>query len=141
MDTTSAGIEIYDRWAQLWSGTLPARAIMASSIRLRYAQPGAEHFNEITDVDSFAGAVGAFRAARPGILYEAEGPGVVDFDDEGTGHVARPYLATIPDPDGGAPVRVSGTDILRCECGRIVEVWSVSARGLPFYPEGASPVV
>lgn len=53
--------------------------------------------------------------------------------DDGTGHVARPYLATIPTNADAPARRISGTDILRAENGLIVEVWSVSSLGRPFY--------
>jgi hypothetical protein len=132
-DATAVGITIYDQWAAMWSGTLSVDAVMAASFRLRYAQVGGEIFNEIRDVERFAAAVVVFRAERPGIQFASEGTAVVNMDNDGTGMVARPYLATIPAPDGGEPVKVSGTDILRCEKGLIVEVWSVSARGVPFY--------
>lgn len=134
--TTAVGAAIYDRWAAMWSGALAVDEVMAPQFQLRYAQPGAEHFNTVGDIEKFSESITAFRAARPGIFYTPEGPAVVDMDSSGTGIVARPYLATIPGSGGADPVYVSGTDILRCMQGRIVEVWSVSARGVPFYAKG-----
>lgn len=134
--TKQMGVTIYDRWAEMWSGVISANEVMAPQFQLRYAQPGAEHFNAVTDIGEFATSITEFRAERPGIFYTPQGPAVVDMDSSGTGIVSRPYLATIPGSDAVDTVRVSGTDILRCERGKIVEVWSVSARGLPFYPEG-----
>lgn len=130
------GVALYDRWAEMWSGTRPADDVMASSFRLRYAQVGAESFNGISDVETFTIAVADFRTQRPGIFYTPEGPAVVDMDASGTGTVARPYLATIPGIGDVDTVHVSGTDILRAIDGEVVEVWSVSARGVPFYAEG-----
>lgn len=131
--TADVGIALYDRWTQLWNGQLDAGGLMASQFRLRYAQAGSEPINDITDPETLGSYIRAFRAARPGIHFRPQGPAVVDMSGPGTGHVARPYLASIP-AHGTEPDRqVSGTDILRTVDGHIVEVWSVSSPGRPFY--------
>ncbi|WP_461665059.1 hypothetical protein [Gordonia sputi] len=130
---TAAGIALYDRWAQFWNGELHAADLMAPTFVLQYAQVGAEEINQISDADTFTDHVAAFRADRPGIHYQAEGPAVVSVDGDESYHVARPYLAVIPADAEHPEIRISGTDILRVREGRIVEVWSVSAFGKPFY--------
>jgi hypothetical protein len=130
MDLRPQGIELFDRWTAMWNGELALAArIMAPAFRLRYAQAGSEAFDECTTPDAIAKLIGGFRDARPGLMFSAEGEAVVDLahgDGGVLGLVARPYLATMPAPNGERTAK-SGTDILRVAGGRITEVWSVSA--------------
>ncbi|MBE7192638.1 MULTISPECIES: hypothetical protein [Gordonia] len=132
--TADPGIDLYTRWADLWNGLITADALMAPRFRLRYAQAGAESINEIDDPATFTDFIGEFRAQRAGIHYTPDDPVLTDMGADGTGHVCRPYLAVIPATDAEPERRISGTDILRAENGRIVEVWSVSSPGRPFRP-------
>ncbi|MBF6176340.1 nuclear transport factor 2 family protein [Nocardia blacklockiae] len=129
------GIELFDRWTELWNGDLDvAERILAPEFTLRYAQPGAEVFDSIRDPQALAQRIAAFRAERPGLKYETQGEPIIEMHGPRTGSVARPYGARRPTPDG--EMDVSGTDILRFVDGRIVEVWSVSGgpAGRSFYP-------
>ncbi|WP_405137021.1 nuclear transport factor 2 family protein [Nocardia sp. NBC_01388] len=128
------GIELYDRWTDLWNGELAADEIMAPEFTLRYAQPGATVYDDIHDAKAFAAQIETFRAQLPGVRFAPQGPGVVDMDDTRTGLVARPYGVRFTGRDGTL-TELSGTDILRAENGRIVEVWSVSGGlvGRSFY--------
>ncbi|MBB5917162.1 putative SnoaL-like aldol condensation-catalyzing enzyme [Nocardia transvalensis] len=129
------GIALYNRWADLWNGDLAvADEIMAPALTLRYAQAGADVFDEIRDPRALAARIEAFRAERPGLRYEAQGEPVVEMAGDRTGLVARPYGARWSSPE--REIDLSGTDILRFVDGRIVEVWSVSggAAGRSFYP-------
>lgn len=130
----NSGIAVYDRWTAMWNGELDPADVMADTFVLRYAQVGAEHFNSVTDADHFRDAVRTFRDAKPGIRFAVDGPVVADLDEQGSGLVARPYLASVPAADGTTTRRTSGTDMLRVVAGQIVEVWSVSAPGATFYP-------
>ncbi|MGA5821043.1 hypothetical protein ACPC54_24630 [Kitasatospora sp. NPDC094028] len=129
----TAGVEVYDRWTALWNGALGlAEEIMAPEFTLRYAQPGSDAFDEVRTPAQLAELIGQWRAARPGIRFEVDGVPVVDVAvDAGadapavSGLVARPYLASVPDGEGGTTA-LSGTDILRLSGGLIAEVWSVS---------------
>jgi len=138
MGTREIGIEVYDRWAAMWNGDLSlADKIMAPGFRLRYAQPGADVFDDITRPAELAALIAEFRAARNELRYAPEGEAVVDLeliDGEATGMVARPYGSTQLD-ENGREVTISGTDVLRLENGLITEVWSVSGgrAGRPFY--------
>lgn len=129
-------IELFDKWTALWSGELTlGQEILAPKFTLRYAQPGATVYDEIHDPQTFVEQIARFRAERPGLRYETQGIPVVEIDSARTGSIARPYGARRPGPDG--ELNLSGTDILRFEQGRIVEVWSVSggAQGRSFYPD------
>ncbi|MFE3056329.1 nuclear transport factor 2 family protein [Nocardia sp. NPDC059239] len=130
-------IDLYNRWAALWNGDLAiAGEIMAPEFTLRYAQPGATVFDDVHDPAALAAVVDAFRAERPGLEYDPQGVPVVDMTDGRSGLIAQPYGARIVDPDGTVVRDISGTDILRFESGRIVEVWSASGgpTGRSFYP-------
>ncbi|MFF3573425.1 hypothetical protein ACFYXQ_37275 [Nocardia jiangxiensis] len=129
-------IELFDKWAALWSGDLAlGQEILAPKLTLRYAQPGASVYDEIHDPQTFVEQIELFRSERPGLRYAAQGIPVVEIDSARSGLIARPYGARRPGPDG--ELNLSGTDILRFEEGEIVEVWSVSggAQGRSFYPD------
>ena len=128
------GVQIFDRWARLWSGDLAlAEELMAATFTLRYAQPGATVWDDVKDPATFAEQIAAFRGDRD-LRYRAEGDPVVALDDTRTGLVARPYGAHFTEVDA-TPKSVSGNDILRLDNGRIVEVWSASGglNGRSFY--------
>ncbi|WP_154788918.1 nuclear transport factor 2 family protein [Nocardia aurantiaca] len=129
-------IDLFDRWTGMWNGDLAlADEIMAPEFTLRYAQPGADIYDDIHDRAAFAAAIDKFRAERPGLVFSAQGEPVVEMSDARTGFIARPYGARVTDPDGAVLRDLSGTDILRFENGQIVEVWSVSGGlgGRSFY--------
>ncbi|MEC3956015.1 nuclear transport factor 2 family protein [Nocardia sp. CDC153] len=128
------GIELYERWAAIWNRELPVEDVMAPEFTLRYAQPGASVYDDIHDPAAFAEQIELFHKQIPGLVFAPQGVPVIDMDETGTGLVAQPYGVTITRP-GEKVVELSGTDILRAENGRIVEVWSVSGGlgGRSFY--------
>jgi hypothetical protein len=132
------GIEVFDRWTAMWNLDLDlAEKIMAPEFTLRYAQAGAEAFDDIHTPRQLADIIAAWHKSRPGLRFNAEGEAVADLalvDGALTGLVARPYFVSFTD-EGGQPVARSGTDILRVNGGLISEVWSVSsgAGGRTFY--------
>ncbi|AYF78839.1 hypothetical protein D7D52_08335 [Nocardia yunnanensis] len=120
----------------MWDGDLAlAEQIMAPEFTLRYAQPGADLYDDIHDPATFAAAIDKFRTERPGLRFSTQGQPVVEMTAARTGIVARPYGARVVDATGAVVRDISGTDILRFEDGRIVEVWSVSGglAGRSFY--------
>ncbi|MEV6772260.1 nuclear transport factor 2 family protein [Nocardia sp. NPDC051030] len=132
------GIELFNRWTAFWNGELElAEEIMAPEFTLRYAQPGADAYDHIHDPQAFAAKIENHRKLVPGLEFTVQGTPVIEMDDTLTGLVARPYGARFTGADG-APVNVSGTDILRTKDGKIVEVWSASGGliGRSYYPEG-----
>jgi hypothetical protein len=120
------GIDLFDKWTAMWNGNLAlVDEIMAPEFTLRYAQPGADAYDDIHDPTAFATQIAGLHAGVPGLRFVPEGEPVVEMDDTRTGFVARPYGARFTGPDA-APVAVSGTDILRTTNGVISEVWSAS---------------
>ncbi|WP_198347805.1 nuclear transport factor 2 family protein [Nocardia terrae] len=129
------GIELFDKWTAMWNRDYDlAEKILAPEFVLRYAQPGASAYDAIRDPKSFVAQIQSFHDEVPGLSFAPDAVPVVEMDETGTGIVARPYRARITAPDG-AITDISGTDILRAENGRIVEVWSVSGglAGRSFY--------
>ncbi|MGV9664192.1 nuclear transport factor 2 family protein [Nocardia niigatensis] len=129
-------IDLFERWTVMWNGDLAlADEIMAPEFTLRYAQPGADAYDDIHDPAAFAALIDKFRAERPGLVFSVQGVPVVEMSDARTGIIARPYGARVTDPDGVVVRDLSGTDILRFANGQIVEVWSVSGGlgGRSFY--------
>ncbi|MFJ4655040.1 nuclear transport factor 2 family protein [Nocardia sp. NPDC088792] len=129
------GIELFELWTDMWNLNLDrVEQIMAPEFTLRYAQPGADVYDDIHDRKALATQVAAFHGQVPGVRFSSDGVPVVEMNDSRTGIVARPYRATMTDGDGGERV-LHGTDILRAENGLIVEVWSVSGGpgGRSFY--------
>jgi len=120
------GIDLFDQWTAMWNGE-PALAykIMAPEFTLRYAQPGADVYDDIHDPRALATRITAHRDSAPGLRFEPQGEAVIEMDDTRTGFVAHPYGAEFSGPDGRT-VSVSGTDILRTVAGVITEVWSAS---------------
>ncbi|MFI6446698.1 nuclear transport factor 2 family protein [Kitasatospora sp. NPDC050543] len=137
-DTRELGIRLYDRWTALWNHDLDlAVPIMAPEFTLRYAQAGAEVFDDARTPPQLADIIAAWHKGRPGLTFTAEGVAVVDLtlvDGVPSGLVARPYRASFTGEDGDVVER-SGTDILRVADGLIAEVWSVSSGvgGRTFY--------
>jgi hypothetical protein len=128
------GIDVFDRWTAMWNRELPAEKVMAPEFTLRYAQKGADAINETRTPAEFEATLDAWHQANPGTRFTPDGTAAVDLTPNPagpTGIVARPYLATRT--VDGATGAVSGTDMLRLVDGLIVEVWSVSAAGRPFY--------
>jgi hypothetical protein len=136
MNLRSTGITLFDRWTALWNGELSLAAdIMASTFRLRYAQPGTQAFDECRTPAQIARLIGGWRQGRPGLVFRADGDAAVDLtliEGQPYGLVVRPYVATLAKEPGEA-MRKSGIDMLRVQAGRIAEVWSVSAERT-FYP-------
>jgi hypothetical protein len=132
------GVGLFDRWTAMWNGDLElAPQILAERFTLRYTQQGSELFDRVHCADDLTLAIRKWHEVRPGIRFAAEGEAAVDLlreADGPVGRVARPYLATFPDPASHTIAR-SGIDMLRVERGRIVEVWSVSSgpAGRTFY--------
>ncbi|WP_433759377.1 nuclear transport factor 2 family protein [Nocardia sp. CA-135398] len=123
------GITLFDEWTAMWNGDLAlADKIMAPEFTLRYAQPGADDYDDIHHPQTLAAKIAEFRAQRPGLRFAPQGESVVEMDDTRTGFVASPYGAAYTGPDG-EQVEVSGTDILRIAAGLITEVWSASGGG------------
>jgi hypothetical protein len=133
-----AAEQAFEDWTALWNGdTALAEKIMAPEFRLRYAQPGAEVFDDVRHPHQLADVIAKWHAARPGLRFQPEGeriPELVMGDGGPTGKVASPYLATYTAHDGEERA-ISGIDILRLENGLITEVWSVSGgpTGRRFY--------
>ncbi|WP_441952289.1 nuclear transport factor 2 family protein [Nocardia sp. 2TAF39] len=129
------GIDLFDRWTAMWNGDLAlADQIMAPEFTLRYAQPGATAYDNIHHPQALATQIATWRESIPGLRFTPQGDAVIEMDHTRTGFVARPYGARFTGT-GGAPVAVSGTDILRTTNGVITEVWSVSGGlgGRSFY--------
>lgn len=132
------GVRIYDRWTALWNQNLDLAAdIMASQFKLRYAQAGGEAFDAISRPAELARLIEAWHRERPGMVFKAEGPVLVNLTDTNgrvQGLVARPYLVRFCVGDDETIER-SGTDILAVLDGLISEVWSVSGglQGRTFY--------
>ncbi|MFE3188265.1 hypothetical protein ACFXHA_04600 [Nocardia sp. NPDC059240] len=129
-------IDLFERWTAMWNGDLTlAEEIMAAEFTLRYAQPGAEIYDDIHTPAAFAAQIDKFRGEVPGLEYRSQGEPVVEMTDARTGFIARPYGARIVGADGTVARDLSGTDILKFENGQIIEVWSVSGGlvGRSFY--------
>jgi len=134
------GIRIFDQWTELWNLTLDQpEKILGPHLCLHYAQAGTEAFDKIETPNELLEMIVFWHQKRSGIVFRVEGEAVVDLteNDNGIlGLVARPYHVSFIDENQNSIAR-SGTDILKIENGKIVEVWSVSSgsQGRTFYPE------
>lgn len=121
-----AYLTLWERWIALWNGDLPlARAIISDQFVLHIAGESKAPEGRAALVDRIAAMHAAPTAAR--VTVEA-GPLI------SSGLVVGRWSVTcgLGDEDRGddrrgetlAPVRGTGTDILRIDSGRVIECWT-----------------
>ncbi|MEV6838701.1 nuclear transport factor 2 family protein [Streptomyces sp. NPDC051133] len=118
--TTDTGIALFDRWTALWNGDFgDPEAFLAPGFRIRFGNdPANAATDEVRGPAGITDYVRAFREARPGLRYTADGTPAVD---SATGRVACGWYVTLADG-----VQKSGIDLLDVADGRIRTVWSVT---------------